>query len=1522
MRNRTHVTASTGRLLAMPVLSLAVLAATFAPGWNGWSPAVAVTDIATLPVFSSTPPAVQVKPNLMFILDDSGSMAWTHMPDQADDFAGRYGFASAHCNGIYYNPNITYRPPVDAAGNSFSNQSFTAAQVDGYGVNSTSTVNLSSSFRAAINAEVQANITTDAYEPAYYYIYKGTQTTERQKNYYDTNSIFYRECRSTIGSTTAIDGTNPVNTLFEKKVVSSTSGPGGTDERTNFANWYSYYRTRINMMKTASGLAFKDLDDKFRVGYMTLNTNTNTSFLNINDFTATQKQSFYTSLYSGIPSNGTPLRSALASAGRIYAGKLTTYKSENSSRTFTVTDPVQYSCQQNYTILSTDGTWNGGAGVQLDGSTLVGNQDGALARPYNDGSTATTTTVTTYTKLQDRVRTDTAATLTRTWSRTNTVIGAACTASVPPTNTATAPMNVGNNRQGAVGYRTSNPFSGRCYSLGNNAWFCRNDSNNGSIAVGASSVTDSTNKTWYLVSNISGSTGCVSARTAFGSGYSTTSGVCPSQDTPGSRVTVTPQTQANILTGFSSTTTDRYKATQTTTQTTINGVAGPVGPLTPATPSYNIDTSVAQIYSESSGGETCGGQPAPCPSAAGTWTSGTPTVNNVCLATADLPVAGLSTPVITNTVATGATTNTVTNQLADPAPVVDSTSVGTGGVADTLADVAAYYYATNLRTSALGNCTGPTIAPSTTPNDLCEPNTVPATGQDTATWQHMTTSTLGLGVRGRMVFSPTHLTDTSGDFWDVLKGNTATTTNCTWRDTLTVAGGACNWPVPGADKIENTDDLWHAAVNGRGNYFSATDPASLTAGLTSTLKAIVNAPRPGTASAAATTNPKITSGNNFQFSSYFKTVEWSGELIRQTMNLTDGSVPDYNHLSPDPTAYDWSASNLLNARDYTDRRIFTSAGSTLTGFTWANLSAAQKAYFTTPHITTATPQYATVLTGLSQFCSTGAGCLSSANQTAAAGENLVNFLRGERVNEEGPTPDDSKFYRRRGSRLGDIVSAQPQYVGPPSRFYADSGYADFKVAQASRTSIVYTASNDGMLHAFNATTGQEEWAYIPGFVLPRLYTLADKGYPEKHQYSVEGTPIAGDICPKAPTQTCSASEWKTILVGGLNGGGTGYYALDITDPANPALLWEFTHPNMGYSFGKPQITKLSDGTWVVLLTSGYNNCPRTVNAACVKDGSGDGLGYLYVLNASTGSQIIGSPISTGAGAVNNPSGLGQIAAQADSNNVTRRVYGGDLQGNLWRFSIEAGSFGVHKLAVLKDSTGAVQPITVRPQVTTINGSPVIYVGTGRYLGTSDVGGSPKNSFYAVKDDLTNTTTYDNPRTYPTFIGQQATDGVCPSGVDVSVCLPGQKVRTVAQISGSANSNLASQNGWFLDFPAGAGEIQFTDPKLTLGTLAFSTSVPTASTAVACTPNTGGSDGIALGYMLDYLTGGAVGTSSGVIATSLGAGVATAPQIAQLPNGTVIAKYRLSTGQEVSVPLRFGATGGATRRISWRELVTE
>src|SRR6185295_19020237 len=146
-------------------------------------------------------------------------------------------------------------------------------------------------------------------------------------------------------------------------------------------------------------------------------------------------------------------------------------------------------------------------------------------------------------------------------------------------------------------------------------------------------------------------------------------------------------------------------------------------------------------------------------------------------------------------------------------------------------------------------------------------------------------------------------------------------------------------------------------------------------------------------------------------------------------------------------------------------------------------------------------------------------------------------------------------------------------------------------------------------------------------------------YATKHLYFVDGSPVSGDV------YDTSAAAWKTILVGGLNAGGRGFYALDVTDPNTPKALWEFcsdstlcplSDTDVGYSFGNPVITKrASDGRWVVLVTSGYNNVSP-----------GDGKGYLYVLDAGTGAIL--NKIGTGAGTTTTPSGLGRTAAWADN----------------------------------------------------------------------------------------------------------------------------------------------------------------------------------------------------------------------------------------------------------------------------------
>ena len=80
-----------------------------------------------------------------------------------------------------------------------------------------------------------------------------------------------------------------------------------TEEMTNYANWWAYYHTRMQMMKTASSLAFQPIDSKYRVGFDTINGNTS-GFLNISKFDNTQKKAWYDKFFAANPSNSTPLQ--------------------------------------------------------------------------------------------------------------------------------------------------------------------------------------------------------------------------------------------------------------------------------------------------------------------------------------------------------------------------------------------------------------------------------------------------------------------------------------------------------------------------------------------------------------------------------------------------------------------------------------------------------------------------------------------------------------------------------------------------------------------------------------------------------------------------------------------------------------------------------------------------------------------------------------------------------------------------------------------------------------------------------------------------------------------------------------------------------------------------------------------------------------------------------------------------------------------------------------------------------------
>ena len=832
-----------------------------------------------------------------------------------------------------------------------------------------------------------------------------------------------------------------------------------------------------------------------------------------------------------------------------------------------------------------------------------------------------------------------------------------------------------------------------------------------------------------------------------------------------------------------------------------------------------------------------------------------------------------------------------TDLAAWPCTVTSTGGTTLAGGANTLADVAQYYYVNDLRPALENN--------------------VPGTGSgaesDSANWQHMTTFVIGLGVTGARVFDPNYKSTGAGDFADIRAGTKF-------------------WPVPplsGATPVNlqpNTiDDFWHAAVNGRGQYFSADNPQSVISGLSAALVAIGE--RLGSGAAAGASASRLVEGaDNFAYFSNYTTQRWTGELEARVLDI---------YTATPSAVVTWSARDLLDAKTKVacdDRTIYLmrqGGANGRTNFTWNTrgcdaggnpvgaadngLNASEKAFFNS-----------TTILGLSQYVSMTDGTAATANQRGAADNaNLVNFIRGQR-GKEGFEPNQiNKLYRRRENVLGASINAQPVYLKVLGAEYEDPGYAAYKTSVAARIPMVYVPANDGMLHAFYAgeniadpLAGQEAWGMIPSTVLPNLYKLADTNFGSNFQYTVDGSPTVGDY------YDTGAAAWKSMLVAGLNAGGRGYYAVDVTDPVNPKGMWEFKWSDtcydgtvatagadchIGLTFGVPVLTKLADGTWVVMVTSGYNN----VNAPAK---IGDGKGYLYILNAGTGKII--RKISTNVGDAITPSGLSRISNYVDNtriNNTTLRVYGGDLLGNLWRFdtndTISPAGYEATLVTTLKDTGGNPQPITTRPELGETEGKTMVLVGTGRLLGTTDLTNTSVQSLYGIIDIIPN----DGSTLYPDVRASLRPNTMATVGAGNT------RYRTVAC---TVLPDCAGANGWVVDFPD-VGERVNIDIKLQLGTIVAATNVPQGT---AC--NIGGyswfnSFNFATGLAV---AGSANGSVSQLIVPAIGSpGLTTGFNFFQVPDGSVRGFVTDALGNRISVQPPVSVAPPVGKRISWQEL---
>lgn len=700
------------------------------------------------------------------------------------------------------------------------------------------------------------------------------------------------------------------------------------------------------------------------------------------------------------------------------------------------------------------------------------------------------------------------------------------------------------------------------------------------------------------------------------------------------------------------------------------------------------------------------------------------------------------------------------------------------------------------------------------------------------------------------------------------------TTNNPWSASTTLPAGACSSGAPPGYNAAGGAVTWPK------NLLRAGDPLSMINSVKGAIATIVGQISDEAALAQSSGNLDTGTGA-YIYQAIFNSGGWTGEVKALPIDQSGGVA----------TTPDWTASSKLPA--YNLRHVLTYNNSTRSGVTFdptafaTNLSASQQA-------------------------------MLNANEFGTAdglGVDRMNYILGDQSKEAylpgttTPRTTPNNGWRTRSSVLGDVINSNPQYVGPPAAGYSDATYRSFATTNANRTPVLYVGGNDGMLHGYDAsytvnaatgmptvtaTSGTEVLGYVPSAVYSKLSQLMAPNY--SHKYFVDGAPVAVDAYLGSPT-----AAWRTVLIGGLNAGGQGIYALDITNPvvSNASnfsasnVLWEFTDADdadLGYTFGKPIVRKLNDGNWYVIFGSGYNNTVADAHTSTT------GRAYLYILQiegpGNGNPWVLGTnyykiqlispsePVSPTL-PLNPPNGLGHvIGLDKNFDGKTDYVYGGDRNGNVWKFDLTSSTPSNWKVAFgtvanplpLFSAKDTVTPTPNAQQITTgmqvivhPNGGFMLLFGTGSWIDVTDpLGPFKTDSFYGIWDKDDGVTTVSG---RSVLQAQQVLASVDASGAACAIgsgncfnvytsCQPNYSTtpapsnfsNPLCPASIAFPNNTGQQLGWVFDLPGNGERTRSTTPRLNGSVVKFTSLTPSPD---PCTGNTLGME-----HNLSAITGGA------------------------------------------------------------------
>lgn len=726
---------------------------------------------------------------------------------------------------------------------------------------------------------------------------------------------------------------------------------------------------------------------------------------------------------------------------------------------------------------------------------------------------------------------------------------------------------------------------------------------------------------------------------------------------------------------------------------------------------------------------------------------------------------------------------------------------------NTLADIAAYYYNTTLR----GNAFTPGKVPTANPQ-VCESGTdAQKKGLDCNTNLHMNFYGITLGAKGKQF----------GVNWGVRPDGRTDGALATQQALASATSPA--WETRTNDNPNTVDEIWHATMNARGGYINAQTPADITNAMRSVLASV--GVGGGVSGSLAITGSRL-GDNSLSITPRFNRngVDWYGDIVASKPvqgRGTDGK-PTITYTTQ------WTASTKLP------------------------VAASRKLFYATT-TDDSTPAVANFYTGgpstLAALCANYAagtcGPLAGADITAlgVTATQAVQYLAGDRSLE-------GTKLRVRTHPLGDIINSAPVVTAPTDDYgysvlrkadgtfqYDPYNYNAYLDAKKNRRRMVYVGANDGMLHGFRGDTGEEAFGYIPATSVGYMGNLLFPSSPNfQHRYYVDGPVVASDAL--------FGTTWKTVLVGTSGAGGRSVFGLDVTSAGSggfdaDSVLWEVNDKipgavgdRIGHVLSKPVIVPVRSSSgrpvWKAIFGAGYNNKLNGVAAT-------QGTVTLFIVDIATGDvDYIDAKETAGPVA---PNGLGNVAALdrykydpaarryvAGTDGMVDTVYGGDIQGNVWKFDLLASgtsrvALGGKPLFTAKDGTGDAakrQPITggIEAAVGPRNGVLLLF-GTGSFSRDGDKQNTDRQTMYSVLDMPDESITL--PLSRSNLVGQtmNANGGITATAVDYY-----------------------TKRGWYLDLGVttggnfvAAGERMIGYPRIDeQGTIYFTTYAPTAGDA--------------------------------------------------------------------------------------------